>query len=90
MLLRHFDGTIVLISKMCTYCLLLSIVWTLEPCWDPHTSAWYKDEKESKMEIESEKEAELGENLLLRNIDIEHKGNTAIVVARYHQQQNPF
>ena len=34
-LLAQFDGTIRLLSKMCTYCLLLSIVWVLEPMWDP-------------------------------------------------------
>jgi uncharacterized membrane protein len=35
-LLYIYDGTIILLSKMCTYCLLLSIVWVLEPLWDPH------------------------------------------------------
>ena len=30
-LLWIFDGTIRLLSKMCTYCLLLSIIWVLEP-----------------------------------------------------------
>ena len=34
-LLLIFDGTIGLISKMCTYCLLLSIVWIFEPYLDP-------------------------------------------------------
>ena len=37
-LLAQFDGTIRLLSKMCTYCLLLSIVWVLEPAWDPSRS----------------------------------------------------
>jgi len=32
LLLLHFiDGSIVLISKMCFYCLLLSVLWLLEP-----------------------------------------------------------
>ena len=35
-LLYIYDGTIILLSKMCTYCLLLSIVWLGEPIWDPH------------------------------------------------------
>jgi hypothetical protein len=35
-LLYLFDGTIILLSKMCTYCLLLSIVWLGEPIWDPN------------------------------------------------------
>ena len=85
MLLRHFDGTIVLISKMCTYCLLLSIVWTLEPCWDPHIREWYQEEGHSKSENAIEKQAELGEGLLLVQNDIEHKENRATVVAHHHQ-----
>lgn len=35
-LLYIYDGTIILLSKMCTYCLLLSIVWLGEPIWDPN------------------------------------------------------
>eukprot|EP00505_MAST-04D_sp_SCG-Rhode-Island_P003862 Stramenopile-MAST_4_protein_3862 len=38
-LLVIYDGTIVLLSKMCTYCLLLSIVWVLEPLWSPPDDA---------------------------------------------------
>ena len=38
-LLVTFDGTYDLLSKMCTYCLLLSIVWSLEPIWTPPSSA---------------------------------------------------
>ena len=38
-LLYLFDGTIILLSKMCTYCLLLSIVWCGEPIWDPNPPA---------------------------------------------------
>jgi hypothetical protein len=34
-LLMKLDGSFRLISKMCTYCLLLSIVWILEPLWMP-------------------------------------------------------
>ena len=35
-LLRWIDGTILLVSKLCFYCLLLSILWLLEPLWcDP-------------------------------------------------------
>jgi hypothetical protein len=93
MLLRHFDGTIVLLSKMCTYCLLLSIVWTLEPCWDPHVSKWYPDEvadeaaakMAGKRETQNKRETELGEGLLLGRSDIEHKESRAKVVAHHHQ-----
>ena len=34
-LLLAIDGTILLISKLCFYCLLLSILWLSEPIWAP-------------------------------------------------------
>jgi len=34
-LLFILDGSLRLISKMCTYCLILSFVWLLEPLWMP-------------------------------------------------------
>jgi hypothetical protein len=34
-LLLFIDGTVRLISKLCFYCLLLSILWMLEPLWTP-------------------------------------------------------
>ena len=43
-LLVYFDGTITLLSKMCTYCLLLSFVWTLEPLWTPPEKSAADDE----------------------------------------------
>ena len=42
-LLWIFDGTIRLLSKMCTYCLLLSIIWVLEP-YEKQTSADDEDD----------------------------------------------
>ena len=50
-LLYIFDGTITLLSKMCTYCLLLSIVWTLEPLWDPPSGKYMGMERENVNEI---------------------------------------
>ena len=90
MLLRLFDGTIVLLSKMCTYCLLLSFVWLLEPCWDPHVSKWYPDElgQTGESEAENKQEAELGKGLLLGQIDVEHKVNMARVVALHHEHRH--
>ena len=38
-LLLVFDGTIRLLSKMCTYCLLLSVIWVLEPYFMPPCDA---------------------------------------------------
>lgn len=32
-ILTIIDGTILLVSKLCFYCLLLSILWLLEPLW---------------------------------------------------------
>jgi len=32
-ILMLIDGTVLLISKLCFYCLLLSILWLLEPLW---------------------------------------------------------
>eukprot|EP00658_Telonema_sp_P-2_P080690 TRINITY_DN8084_c0_g1_i1.p1 TRINITY_DN8084_c0_g1~~TRINITY_DN8084_c0_g1_i1.p1 ORF type:complete len:352 (-),score=94.36 TRINITY_DN8084_c0_g1_i1:429-1373(-) len=32
-ILNIIDGTILLVSKLCFYCLLLSILWLLEPLW---------------------------------------------------------
>eukprot|EP00322_Chrysochromulina_rotalis_P015528 CAMPEP_0115857042 /NCGR_PEP_ID=MMETSP0287-20121206/15369_1 /TAXON_ID=412157 /ORGANISM="Chrysochromulina rotalis, Strain UIO044" /LENGTH=224 /DNA_ID=CAMNT_0003311245 /DNA_START=72 /DNA_END=746 /DNA_ORIENTATION=- len=34
-ILEYVDGTILLVSKLCFYCLLLSILWLLEPIWTP-------------------------------------------------------
>jgi len=34
-LLTIIDGTILLVSKLCFYCLLLSILWLSEPLWAP-------------------------------------------------------
>eukprot|EP00943_MAST-04B_sp_MAST-4B-sp1_P006651 g6651.t1 len=50
-LLYIFDGTITLLSKMCTYCLLLSIVWTLEPLWDPPSGKLMGMERETIEEV---------------------------------------
>ena len=36
-LLMLIDGTVRLISKLCFYCLLLSVLWMLEPLWTPKT-----------------------------------------------------
>ena len=36
---------------MCTYCLLLSIVWTLEPLWDPPSGKYMGMERENVNEI---------------------------------------
>lgn len=38
MILQVVDGTILLVSKLCFYCLLLSILWLVEPLWAPPTS----------------------------------------------------
>ena len=89
LLLLQFDGTIVLISKMCTYCLLLSFAWLLEPCWDPHISRWYPDECEVARPGSMIgggcvfKSAELGESLLPGQM--EHKEGKATVVALHHE-----
>merc|ERR1719272_1357592 len=37
-LLLIFDGTVRLVSKLCFYCLLLSILWGLEPYYAPPDS----------------------------------------------------
>lgn len=34
-ILMVIDGTVRLISKLCFYCLLLSVLWLLEPLWTP-------------------------------------------------------
>ena len=34
-ILKIVDGTILLVSKLCFYCLLLSVLWLLEPLWAP-------------------------------------------------------
>ena len=34
-ILEYVDGTILLVSKLCFYCLLLSVLWLLEPIWTP-------------------------------------------------------
>lgn len=34
-LLHFIDGTIYLVSKLCFYCLLLSVLWYFEPFWAP-------------------------------------------------------
>jgi len=34
-LLTFVDGSVRLLSKMCTYCLILSFVWLAEPLWNP-------------------------------------------------------
>ena len=34
-LLTIIDGTVRLVSKLCFYCLLLSVLWLLEPLWTP-------------------------------------------------------
>ena len=34
-LLRAIDGSVLYVSKLCFYCLLLSILWLLEPLWTP-------------------------------------------------------
>eukprot|EP01062_Namystynia_karyoxenos_P024046 TRINITY_DN19331_c0_g1_i1.p1 TRINITY_DN19331_c0_g1~~TRINITY_DN19331_c0_g1_i1.p1 ORF type:complete len:270 (+),score=91.53 TRINITY_DN19331_c0_g1_i1:73-810(+) len=34
-LLTIIDGTILLVSKLCFYCLLLSLLWLSEPLWAP-------------------------------------------------------
>jgi hypothetical protein len=86
MLLRHFDGTIVLLSKMCTYCLLLSIVWTLEPIWDPPDEHDERQDEAATAEARLTGEhAELGKGLLHGQFDAEHKQGRAIVVAHHHQ-----
>jgi hypothetical protein len=36
-ILTVIDGTILLVSKLCFYCLLLSILWLLEPLWCRHS-----------------------------------------------------
>ena len=38
-LLQLFDGTIRLVSKLCFWCLLLSVLWLTEPLWAPPTTA---------------------------------------------------
>ena len=35
-ILALIDGTVLLVSKLCFYCLLLSVLWLLEPLWTPH------------------------------------------------------
>ena len=35
LLLILLDGTIQLVSKLCFYCLLLSVMWVLEPLYEP-------------------------------------------------------
>lgn len=35
LILKLIDGTILLVSKLCFYCLLLSVLWLLEPLWAP-------------------------------------------------------
>jgi len=37
-LLTFVDGSVRLLSKMCTYCLILSFVWLAEPLWNPPAS----------------------------------------------------
>jgi len=38
-LLTFIDGSVRLLSKMCTYCLILSFVWLAEPLWNPPLSS---------------------------------------------------
>jgi len=38
-LLTFVDGSVRLLSKMCTYCLILSFVWLAEPLWSPRLSS---------------------------------------------------
>jgi len=38
-LLTFVDGSVRLLSKMCTYCLILSFVWLAEPLWNPSPSS---------------------------------------------------
>jgi len=38
-LLTFVDGSVRLLSKMCTYCLILSFVWLAEPLWNPPASS---------------------------------------------------
>jgi hypothetical protein len=42
-ILTYIDGTILLVSKLCFYCLLLSIMWLLEPLWTPPSSSASED-----------------------------------------------
>ena len=37
-LLHYIDGTVFLVSKLCFYCLQLSIMWFFEPYWSPPQS----------------------------------------------------
>jgi hypothetical protein len=42
LILQYIDGTIYLVSKLCFYCLQLSILWYIEPYWSPPVSAPYE------------------------------------------------
>eukprot|EP00039_Didymoeca_costata_P033411 m.42188 g.42188 ORF g.42188 m.42188 type:complete len:232 (-) comp9855_c0_seq2:947-1642(-) len=50
-LLAVIDGTIRLVSKLCFYCLLLSILWTLEPWIRPQEP---QEDKETKKSLEAQ------------------------------------
>ena len=43
-ILSIVDGTVVIVSKLCFYCLLLSILWLLEPLWSPPTAPVAKND----------------------------------------------
>jgi hypothetical protein len=66
-LLVIFDGTIILLSKMCTYCLLLSFVWVLEPLWTPPS-------KEAQAELKAQQMAPLMEATVV-DFENEEKSN---------------
>ena len=66
-LLVIFDGTIILLSKMCTYCLLLSFVWVLEPLWTPPS-------KETQAELKAQQMAPLMEATVV-DFENEEKSN---------------
>ena len=42
-ILLYIDGTILLVSKLCFYCLQLSILWLLEPLWTPGDCGQHKE-----------------------------------------------
>ena len=70
-LLVYIDGSYRLISRMCTYCLILSFVWILEPIWmppDAHLETRQRQERAQKrtpaIEKEEKKKYMLKERLL--------------------------
>lgn len=52
LLLIVFDGTIQLVSKLCFYCLLLSIMWALEPLYEPALTRWQQRKSTTEPAIE--------------------------------------